>query len=658
MLTEEEVLDRLKREDQAALGSHEGELQDSVEKINDYYHGKPYGNEVQGLSSFVTREVYETAESIMPYLVKIFFSSDKAVVFDPEDEDDVAAAKQETEYVNWVFYKNNPGFKIGYTWLKDGLLNKVGYVKAVRETSEPTVDNHENLTEEQAGMLLGDLGDDFEGDVQILQKPDGLVDINVTHGVDKADTVIYNIPPEEMRISEGDVDIRDARYVAHYAARTLSEIRALGFDVDDDIADDENEADTGSLYQDRHEDITGNSSRQLQEGFQEGASRVVVLKEEYMMLDMDEDGINELWQFFRVGDTVLSQERVPENPFYSWTPIIVPHRHHGSTPVDPIMDIQLLKSKVTRNLLDNQERINNGRFAVVEGQVNLDDLMNSSPLGIVRQNFIGAVTELPTPALDQSAFQVLGYADSLAERRSGVSERGQGLDPKMFNSNTAASTAELVMSSAEQKLELIARIFAETGLKDLMLGIHRLGFSEEPGRKIRNNNGEFISINPTEWRNRFDMNVTVGIGNGSKNQQMLQMQQIEQTIQSIVAAGGLGTLVTPTNIWNLAMEKTRVAGRKDGNLFFTKPESDDTEEGPTVDEQVKMKEVQLKEMQVQVQVQEVQIKQQELVLEERKLALEEELAQLKERMHEDENQFKIAELTLEASQERAVKVGS
>tara|TARA_S200002703_G_scaffold1263_1_gene2198 strand:+ start:4176 stop:6149 length:1974 start_codon:yes stop_codon:yes gene_type:complete len=651
----EEILTALKLEDSESIGAHEGALADEIEDLNAYYHGKPYGNEVEGRSQLRTREVYETVESIMPYLVKIFFSSEKAVIFDPEDEDDTKAAEQETEYVNWVFYKDNPGFRIGYQWLKDGLMNKVGYVSAIRETAAPTYDVYENKTEEQVGMLLSSLGDDFEGDVQLIQKDDDLVDVKIIKQSGRERTVVSNIPPEELRISEEATSVCDARYVGRVCSRTISDIRALGFEIDDDVEDD-NSSLLSIIKQDRHEDI----SNQLfgEDGQDLGAARQVSLREEYLRYDIDDDGITELLQVFRVGDEVLSVEEVDEIPIYSWSPIIVPHRHVGSTPIDPIMDIQLLKSKVTRNLLDNQERINNGRFGVVDGQVNLDDLMSSSPLSVVRMNFQGAVEALPTPKLDQSAFQILGYADSMAEKRSGVSERGQGLDPKMFNSNTAASTAELAMSSAEQKNELVARVFAETGLKELMLGIHRLGLKhEKPGKKIRTNNGQFIPINPEEWRNRYDMNVTVGIGNGSKNQQMIQMQQIEQTMQAIVGAGGLGTIIKPTNVWNLAMEKTKIAGRKDGNLFFTKPESDDVDQGPSVEEQVKMKEVQLKEMQVAVDAQNIDIKKAQLALEERELELQEELARLKERIHEDENQFKIAELSLEAEQKRAVKVG-
>ena len=648
-MTDEELLSRLQEEADAATGAHDGILAERIEKLNDYYHGDKYGNEVEGRSQFVTREVYETVESIMPYLVKIFFSSDKAVIFDPEDEDDIQAAQQETEYVNWVFYRANPGFKIGYSWIKDGLMNKVGYVKATRESASPESKEYEHQTEEQIAMMLAGLGDDFEGSVELFQEDEELSTLKITEVKGEDRTVITNVPPEEMRISEGDTCIESARYVAQVSMRTISEIRAMGFDVDDDVEDAGSDVDYSSIRQDRNDDVVIES---YGAGFELGSSRKVQFREEYLRIDRNDDGIDELWQVFRIGDTVIHEEEVPESGFYSWSPIIVPHRHVGSTPVDPIMDIQLLKSKVIRNLLDNQERTNNGRYAVVDGQVNLDDLMSSSPAGIVRMNFQGAVESLATPQLDRSAFEVLGYADSLAERRSGVSERGQGLDPKMFNSNTAASTAELVMSSAEQKLELIARVFAETGLKDLMLGIHRLGLAhEKPEKKIRNNNGEFIAINPEEWRSRNDMNVTVGIGNGSKNQQLMQMQQIEQTMQTIVSAGGLGTIVKPSNVWNLAMEKTRVAGRKDGNLFFTQPESDDTDEGPSVEEQALQAQVQMEQKKAEQADMELQLKAQRLELDAQEL-------EFKKQQHLDENEFKIAELQLEATQNRAVKVGS
>jgi len=651
---DEELLTRLREESEGSLGAHEGALFDDIKKLNDYYHGRPYGDEMQGRSQFVTREVYETVESLMPYLVRVFFSSDKAAVFEPEDEDDVEAANQETEYVNWVFYRDNPGFKVGYTWLKDGLMNKVGYIKISRESPEPITTTYKNQSPEQMALIAEEIMDNFEGDVEAEQNDDGTFDVSVSEITGRDKTVIQNIPPEEFRISEGDIEPDSARYCSHDAPRTLSEIRGMGFEIDDDVQDSYSLG-TSTLRTDRYDDAT----EMYQNRDDEGPGRIVTLHEEYIRYDDDDDGMEELWQVFRVGDTILLKEKVALTPFAHWSPIIVPHRHHGSTPVAVMTDIQRLKSKVTRNLLDNQEGMVDGMYAVVDGQVNLDDLMSRRSLGVVRETFAGAVRALPTPALDRSAYDVLGLADSWGEKRTGVSERGQGLDPNMFNSNTTATAAELTMSNAEQKQELMARIFGETGFKTAMLKIHKLGLqNEEKDKKIRNNNGEFIALSPDAWRTRYDMTITVGIGNGSKNQQMMQMQMLEQSIQAIVQGGGLGTLVTPTNLWNFAMEKTRVAGRKDASKFFTKPETDQADEGPSVEEQAKMKEMEMKEAELELEKQTAQLKEAEVGIKQREQELKEQELALKERVHEDTNAFKLAELELEREQARSVKLGN
>lgn len=638
----DDVLDALNREAENAVGAQGGQLAEDIEKLNAYYRGDPYGNEVVGQSRFVTREVYETVESIMPYLVKIFFSSDKAVVFDPEDEDDISAAGQETEYVNWVFYQSNPGFKVGYSWIKDGLMNRIGYVGISRESPQSTTERYENLDQEMLASTLADIEKDDSAmtvTVEMVTENEFSVAVSKAIGVEK--TVVFNIPPEEISISDGDVDIKTARYVRRKAQRTLSEIRAMGLEVDDDVEDHDDDLNT--IKHDRHKDI----SYSFGDNEGEGASRKVWLSEEYLRIDRNGDGIAELWQFIRVGDEILLEQEVATVHIYAWSPVIMPHRHVGSTPIDPIMDIQLLKSKITRNILDNQQRINRGRFSVVESATNMDDLLSNGDA--VRVEFQDAVKSLDTPQLDRSGFELLNYADALAERRSGVSERGQGLDPKMFNSNTAAATAELVMSSAEQKLELIARIFAEDGLKALMLGIHDMGMSHErPEMKIRNNNGEFVTVAPSEWRNRFNMRVTVGIGNGSKDQQMAQMNMIGQDMRSIIEGGGLGRIVTEENIYRFALEKTRISGRQDGALFFTNPK-DAEPPGPSIQER-------LLEIQSDIEKRKAAVEERKIEIEEEELLLDVAKHELEKIKHDDENEFRLAELELEAKQDRPVSV--
>ena len=659
----DEILEVIKQASQNAIGAHDGTLARDVEKAFDYYSGKLYGDEVEGQSQFVTRELFETIEGMMPYLMKVFFSNDQVCMFDPEDEDDVLSAKQETEYVNWVFYRQNNGFKIGYDWLKDALLSKIGVVKCVREGNfGPTKREYTNLTPEQVNLLLADLTpEEYRSSEIFVNEDSNSFDVIITGESKDHATKIYVIPPENFRISEDAIDIEDALYTAEIYDKTISDIRRMGYEIKDDVSDSEPDAPTNQVTISRHEDIRVISGAELSNGISDGPNRKVSLRIEHVYLDIDKDGFTELVKIVRVGENILEVKEVESRPYVAWTPYIVPHRFHGFSVADIIMDIQRLNSQFIRNILDNQFLVNNGRYAVVDGQVNLDDLMNSVSQGIVRENFSGAVRVLPTSSLGADSFTILSYVDSLTEKRSGVSERSTGLDPRAFNSNTAMGTAEMVMAAAEQKLELIARIFADS-LKELMLKIHKLGLMfESPDVKIRTNNGEFIAINPDEWRNRNDMTITVGIGNGSKTQQMFQINQIMATQQAIISGGGLGTLVKPTNVYNLAIEQAKVLGRKDGNNFFSKPESDEVPKGPSPEEQIKLLEAQTKDFKVKSDAKakeaELQLLAQKQLLEEEKLQLEKEKQAFLEKKHEDENEFKLLEAQMEMAQNRAILLG-
>ena len=70
-------------------------------------------------------------------------------------------------------------------------------------------------------------------------------------------------------------------------------------------------------------------------------------------------------------------------PFVSLTPIPMPHRFFGLSVADLVMDLQLIKSSILRQILDNLYLSNNGRH-IISDQVNLDDMMTSRPGGIVR----------------------------------------------------------------------------------------------------------------------------------------------------------------------------------------------------------------------------------------------------------------------------------
>jgi len=318
---------------------------------------------------------------------------------------------------------------------------------------------------------------------------------------------------------------------------------------------------------------------------------------------------------------------------------------------------------------------NNGRYEVVEGQANLDDLMTSRPGGIVRVRTPGAVNPLGTPQLDQNSFNMLGYLDSIREERTGVSKQSMGLSEGALKSHQTATGVGQVMTAAQQKIELIARIFAETGMKDLAQSVYMLVQKFEKPEKLVRLNNQWTTLYPHEWKTKMDCTAQVGLGFGNKDMNLMHLGRLSQTIQMIAQHPAAGMLLKPKNVYNLVAEQIKAMGMKNVDDFITDPGDQDVQQqqGPSPEEQAKMQEAQLKQQELQVKVQKIQaesqLKQQEMQLDaqisQQDLELKQQEASVDMQIKAQELEIKKAELALkqqelelERQQERAVKIGT
>ena len=669
-MTEEDLLTLIGQEEDMASGVMTSDLSFQREKALDYYLGRQYGNEVKDKSQFVTREVMDTVEWMMPYLMKIFFSGEETVKFEPTGPEDVDAAAQATDYTNYIWKQKNPGFKIAYQWIKDALIQKNGIVKVWYDDSmERTREEYEGISEQQLNVMAQKENMEVVGVEQIdevIQGPQGPVpfrSFNATliRSEDKGQVRIEPVPPEEFRINKGARSIDTAMFCQHVVQKTVSELRALGYDVDDlPQGGDDDEVEFSPERLARYEFDNTNPADFGSESTGDPQRRLVWVKETYIRTDFDGDGLTELRKVVHVGGEVLFNEEVAFMPFAGWTPIMMSHKFYGLSISDTIMDLQLLQSTLTRNMLDNQYANNNGRYEVVDGQVNLDDLLTSRPGGVVRVKAQGAVTPLATPQLSATAFQMLEHVETLRERRTGVSARTQGMDENAMNSHTTATQFQGVMSAALQKIELIARVFAETGLKDMFLLIHNnvaMHQNKKDVVRLRNN---FVEVDPSDWKERKDMTAVVGLGNGNPDQRMRELQAVGMQQQQVMQAGGFGTIVQPKNLYALAEDMVRVSDKTAANKYFNDPGDATGMEGkdqPTPEQQAKLKDSATKEMEAQIKAQKVKIDEQELQLQAAELALDRERLEFERERHADDNEFKLGELHLEAKQQRAVSIG-
>ena len=679
-MTKRELAAHLEQEIHSALGYKDGKLTAQRSDALDRYYGKKYGNEQEGRSQIVTRDVADVIEWIMPSLMKIFTSGDKVVQFEPQGPEDVEMAKQSTDYVNYVIMRQNPGFSIIYQWFKDALLQKNGIVKHYwDDTSETLREEYKNLTEEEFTALLMDdnvevkqhtqNGGDEDLDIISLGPQQITHDVVVNRTYDDGQVRIEAVPPEEFLIDKYAKSIDTARFVAHRVKRTKSELIEQGYPkskIDGVFNNDEANYKAERLARFSHEQ-DNSPEGDIDDG--------IWVTECYLRVDYDNDGIAELRKVTKVGDELLDNEAVDSVPFSSLTPIPMPHKFYGLSIYDLISDLQLIKTTLMRNLLDNMYLTNNGRYEVVEGQANLDDLMTSRPGGIVRVRTPGAVNPLGTPQLDQNSFNMLGYLDSIREERTGVSKNSMGLSEGGLKSHQTATGVGQVMTAAQQKIELIARVFAETGMKDLAKCVYQLVQKFEKPEKLVRLNNQWVSLYPQDWKDNLDCTAQVGLGFGNKDMNLMHLGRLSQTIQMIAQHPAAGMLLKPKNVYNLVAEQIKAMGMKNVDDFITDPGDADVpqNQGPSPEEQAKQAEAQLKQQELQVKMQKIQqesaLKQQEMQIDaqiaQQDLELKQQEASVDMQIKAQELEIKKAELALkqqelelEREQERAVKIGN
>ena len=641
-----------------------------------YYLGEPFGNEIEGRSEIVTTDVRDTIEYIMPSLMRIFTTHNNVAEFEPEGPEDVQMAQQATDYVNYVFNRQNNGFKVLYDVFKDALISKTGIVKHYwEEKTEVSTENYTNLTEiEYQSILANDDMEVIEHTETVVQKAvtddfGNLIspkvvehDVKVKKTKDNGQVRVVSVPPEEFLVSRRSTSIEDASFVCHRVKKTVSDLILEGYDpaVVEDLptyTTNNAEYDEERIARFSFDD----DSIPADEG--EGPSRKVWLEECYIHIDYDDDGIAELRKITKGGNIILDNEEIDSVPFSTICPLPIPHKFHGMSIADTVQDIQLIKSTIMRNLLDNMYLTNNARYAVLAGQVELDDLLSSKPGGIVRMRAPGAVTALPTPQIQPYAFQMVQYLDGIREERSGVSKMSQGLNPDVLTSHVTSGAISAATESAMQRIELIARIFAETGIKDLFRNIYSLIQRYENRQKMAYLNGKFVPIDVSKWKEKLNCTVNVGVGSGSQNSKMQTMSGIMTILQTVVQNGGMGSLVTPQNLYNAISEFITQSGYKNSDMFISNPQMmpPQAPPEPSLDEKVAAQKAQVELQKLQLQAQELeidtQLKAQELKLKQEEAAVDLALKQQELEIKKSQLELNEQELALEAVQNRPVGIG-
>ena len=617
--------ERLERALAVVKGDREAseELQETLapfrEEAYRFYRGRALGNERAGRSKVVSSDVMDAVEWVMPSLMRIYFSSD-IVSCEPVGPEDQTVAERVSALLNYQFTRRGDGFVVAYKWFKDALIYGLGVAKiswedrfrdvpfAVPEMSEsdfnalssengveitgferveipPDEVSVQRIVQQTVMGLPPDMPDDEKAEavrmaVESMPRLATYSNVEGKRAILNYSGPVYEvIPPEDFLYDPEAEELRDARFVIHRVFRTPDYLRRMEsegvyFNVEEAIEKgntqrDGDRSDREKGFRNAENDRTNPWT--MTENIEDADKRrPLELYEWWGLFDPDGSGRLTPHVITVANDVVIRLERNPydhgEPPFEVLRPVLDVHKFEGIGFADMVKEFQETKTSLRRQILDNISWQNNGMWEVQRGAgVEMESLVNPRPGGVVRTDMPGAVRPLTPPPLQQAGFMALEFEQTQLEQRTGITRYTQGLDSRSLNKTATGITA--IMGASQQRIELIARLFAETGVRSLFvkaLSLNRQFVRDEFVVRLY---GEPIVINKDDVSGQFDILVSVGIS--ASKQEVVQ----QQMIQLIQMAPGLAQaqVMTPDNIYAIMVKLLEGWGFKDHSQLMTNP---------------------------------------------------------------------------------------
>jgi hypothetical protein len=596
--------------------------------------------ERSGATSF---DVRDAIRSIMPSLMRVFFGPERVVEFLARGREDQALARQQTDVVDLVVREDNKGFLIFYTWFKDALRNRLGFAKWWWE------DIHEEQHEPFEGVTLAEIGYitnlleqevgvdevEIEESAPYIRSDDGeeVYDIMARYRSNDGRVRFDSVPPEEMIWSPEARAIDGAMLLGHVRDVPADMLRAMD-DLDQDIV----EASAGDAQEGRLRSEPDNVRRFADEGTapvsgeetRDESTELTQYAELYARIDVNGDGIGELRLFKCVGaDWEIANgdgmgELTDEVPFTVLCPEPEPHAIMGLSITDIVQDIQKVKSYVLRASLDSLAHAIDPVTEVVASEVNMRDVMSKALSRVVRVKRPQMMREVPHRWVGGDGLEMMSYLDSMKEDRTGRGKAAAGLDPSVLQSSTKAAVMATV-SGSQQQLELIARIFAETGVSELYKGILRLlvKHQDQTRRRIVRLRGDFVPMDPSKWDATMDVRVNVALGSGLIEDKLATLNDIFEKQMALLQMGA--PIISWRGIRTTMAKMVELGGWPSADEFYEpfgeqqQQEWDQQQAQSEGQQDPQQMLVQIEGQRVQLEAQEAQAK---MALDERKMTLE------------------------------------
>lgn len=590
----------------------------------DYYHGKPFGGEMAGRSQVVLAEVRDAIVGILPSLIRVIHGPEHVVEVVPRKGKDVEMAAQATDYLRYVFEEDNHGLLVTLSVLKDGLLKKVGVVKWGMEEN-PVVRSvpYSGITRDD---LAAAAADDKVEVTRAAERPDGLLDVELTYTDTDARMWVMPVPPDDFYWNREARSLDDALLVGNRARLTKGELRAMGIS-DEIIAEYGGTAPIQTIEEEtrRLSSVSGWSH----DAPTTPENERVLYCENYMKIDRDGDGIAELRRICTIGDAQYPVKDVPadEIPFAMFSPDPEPHAMLGSSWFDRLRDIQKINSQLLRAVLDSAAIAAFPRNAYVEGQVSVADILNTAIGAPIRMRQPGMVQPLEQPFTGEKLLPMFGLMREIVERRVGQKDGAGSLDMDALQS-TGREAVNAAIQAATAQPELIARLYVEQVMKPMFRSMIRMAAHPASKPRIVRLRGNYVEVDPRSWDADMDVSVNVALGSMDTEKKVMTLEAVIADQQSILQTlGPANPMVTLPMVRNAKAKALSLRGIKDVDNYYL-PLPPDWQPPPPEPPQPSPDELWIqaeKEMAFQKSMKEIAIKEDELRLKERGMELDAEL---------------------------------
>lgn len=618
--SKEELSALLHKELRQALGAPDSEIALKRLRNLQFYRAEAEGElappAVPDRSSIVATDVADTVEWMLPSLVRVFATSKDSMQCKPKHPRYAGAAKLARAYLTHHFWERNNGFMALYNWGKDALVQKVGTVKVYWDkTPEVTEETYRGLTAPQVEDVIGKAGVEVleqSARQEVVQTPDGqslpveVFDLRIRRTIRNGRCKVEPVPPEEMRVHRRARYGQEVPFVAQERYETRADLEADGYDLDG--------ISTGAEGWTMESIERQSSQSPFWTDSGDGELQRFLVSECYIKLDQDGDGVPEWRRMLMIGGTVMENDKVDGHPYVFFCPAPEPHVFFGQCPADFALQPQRLGTSLIRGLMDNIYLSVNRRTAIVDGQVNLDDLLNNRPGGVVRMKSLDAVRAMEQGGLDPGAWQMIEWGEQWRERRTGFTRYSQGMSPDALN--PTATGVGIITEKADQRTELIARVWAQSVAEMYRLMLKCMGQYQDIPELVELLDGQWFEVDPREWADGFTIEVDVGLGTGSKDKKAAALQAVQGMQAPMVQAG----VLPPTAAVSSARAFCDAVGLGDGLEYFPDP--------PPPNPNNKPPQVQVKEMELTADAQKFQAESQQ---EAAKMRMEVEMEQAKAR---------------------------